>query len=98
MYLEPEIASTLHGSAADGDPGLSIREMEVMQQVVHGMSDREIAQHLNIAVPTVKHHLQQVFQKLSVHNRTRAAIALLLMGIVEPPHPLLPSEAAAFDS
>ena len=96
MYLEPEIASALHGSTTDGDPGLSARELEVMQQVVHGLSDRQIAEHLKIAIPTVKHHLQQVYQKLAVHNRTRAAIALLLLGIVEPPYPLLPSEAAAF--
>lgn len=98
MYLEPEIAATLHGSSSDGDPGLSVRELEVMQQVVHGLSDRQIAEHLKIAIPTVKHHLQQVYQKLAVHNRTRAAIALLLLGIVEPPYPLLPSEAAAFDA
>lgn len=95
IYLEPEIANALHGSASDGDPGLSSRELEVMQQVVHGLSDRQIAEHLKNAVPTVKYHLQQVYQKLSVHNRTRAAIALLLLGIVEPPYPLLPCEAAA---
>lgn len=98
MYLEPEIAAALHGSSSDGDPGLSMRELEVMQQVVHGLSDRQIAEHLKIAIPTVKYHLQQVYQKLAVHNRTRAAIALLLLGIVEPPYPLLPNEAAAFDA
>lgn len=95
MYLEPEIASTLHGIATKSDPGLTQRELEVMQQVVHGLSDQQIADHLMIAKPTVKHHLQQVYQKLSVRNRTRAAIALLLLGLVEPPSPLLPSEAAA---
>jgi hypothetical protein len=31
-----------------------------------------------------------VYLKLGVHNRTRAAIALLLMGLVNPPDPLLP--------
>lgn len=95
MYLEPEIASVLHGSSSHLDPGLTERELEVMQQVVHGLSDRQIAAHLMIALPTVKHHLQQVYQKLAVRNRTRAAIALLLLGIVQPPSPLLPNDAAA---
>lgn len=95
MYLDPEIASVLHGSTRDTDPGLTLRELDVMQQVVHGLSDRQIADHLQIATPTVKHHLQQVYQKLSVRNRTRAAIALLLLGLVDPPTPLLPNEAAA---
>lgn len=95
MYLEPEIAKTLHGIATKGEHGLTQRELDVMQHVVNGMSDQQIANHLVIAKPTVKHYLQQVYQKLAVRNRTRAAIALLLLGLVDPPSPLLPSEAAA---
>lgn len=95
IYIEPEIGTALHGTRTQAPLRLSERELDVMQQVVHGLSDRQIADHLSIAVPTVKHHLQQVYQKLSVRNRTRAAIGLLLMGVVDPPTPLLPSESAA---
>lgn len=91
MYLEPRIARLLHGSHHFSDPGLTRRELEVMQHVVMGLNDREIGETLHLATDTVKHHLKQVYQKLHVHNRTRAAIALVLMGLADPPRPLLPS-------
>lgn len=91
LYLEPRIAQALHGSQRQSDPGLTRRELEVMQHVVMGLNDREIGSALHLATDTVKHHLKQVYQKLRVHNRTRAAIALVLMGLAEPPQPLLPS-------
>ncbi|MBM5800010.1 MAG: response regulator transcription factor [Cyanobacteria bacterium K_DeepCast_35m_m2_023] len=90
MYLEPRIARLLHGSRRFSDPGLTRRELEVMQQVVMGLNDREIGAALHLATDTVKHHLKQVYHKLNAHNRTRAAIALVLMGLLDPPHPLLP--------
>jgi len=90
MYLEPRIARVLHGSRRLNDPGLTRRELEVMQQVVMGLNDREIGAVLHLATDTIKHHLKQVYHKLNAHNRTRAAIALVLMGLIEPPHPLLP--------
>jgi DNA-binding NarL/FixJ family response regulator len=62
-----------------------------MQEVANGRSDREIGEHLHLATDTVKYHLKQVYQKLSVHSRTRAAISLVLLGLVMPPSPLLPS-------
>jgi DNA-binding NarL/FixJ family response regulator len=91
FYLEPRIAEQLHGTTRGRDPGLSPRELEVMQEVANGRSDREIGEHLHLATDTVKYHLKQVYQKLSVHSRTRAAISLVLLGLVKPPSPLLPS-------
>ena len=94
MYLDPTIAKALHGSREGLDPGLSRRELEVMHHVASGLIDREIGDCLNLATDTVKHHLKQVYQKLNVHSRTRAAISLVLMGLIEPPHPLLPDSAS----
>jgi DNA-binding NarL/FixJ family response regulator len=90
MYLEPLIAHALAGSSLDRNPGLTPRELEVMKYVVCGLSDREIGEEIHLAMDTVKYHLKQVFSKLGIHNRTRAAISLVLMGLVPPPRPLLP--------
>jgi len=94
FYLEPKIARLLHGSERGRDPGLSPRELEVMQEVANGHNDLEIGERLHIATDTVKYHLKQVYLKLSVHSRTRAAISLVLLGLVAPPRPLLPDPAA----
>lgn len=91
MYLEPSIGQALAGSAEPSlDPGLTPRELEVMRHVVIGLNDREIGETLHLATDTIKYHLKQVYAKLSVHNRTRAAISLVLMGLVPPPLPLIP--------
>jgi LuxR family maltose regulon positive regulatory protein len=51
---------------------LSEREREVLQLVAEGLSNREIAQTLVIAVNTVKNHLKNIYGKLAVHTRTQA--------------------------
>jgi DNA-binding NarL/FixJ family response regulator len=61
-----------------------------MQVVATAHNDREIGERLHIATDTVKYHLKQVYHKLNVHTRTRAAISLVLLGIIAPPRPLLP--------
>jgi DNA-binding NarL/FixJ family response regulator len=90
VYLEPKIAQQLHGSRRGRDPGLTPRELEVMQEVVNGHNDRAIGEVLHLATDTVKYHLKQVYQKLNLHSRTRAAISLVLLGLVAPSKPLLP--------
>lgn len=91
MYLEPLIGQELAGSQNGSNPGLTPRELEVMQQVVYGLNDREIGEKLFISNDTVKYHLKAVYSKLGAHNRTRAAVSLVLMGLVAPPNPLLPA-------
>jgi DNA-binding NarL/FixJ family response regulator len=80
----------LSGSHEERNPGLTERELEVIQEVVNGFNDREIGERLHMATATVKYHLKHVYSKLGVHNRTRAAISLVLMGLVAPPRPLIP--------
>lgn len=91
MYLEPLIGQELAGTRGGQNPGLTARELEVMQQVVLGLNDREIGERLFISNDTVKYHLKSVYSKLGAHNRTRAAVSLVLMGLVAPPKPLLPA-------
>ena len=53
---------------------LTPREEEVLQMVVSGQSNKEIARSLGIAERTVKAHLTQVFVRLGVRDRTQAAL------------------------
>ena len=62
FYLKPRIGELLHGSEAGHDPGLSKRELEVMQKVANGLSDREIGIRLGVTTETVKFHLKQIYQ------------------------------------
>ena len=52
---------------------LSERELEVLRLLSTGLSNKEIAQTLFVAVGTVKQHLKSIYGKLEVHNRTEAA-------------------------
>ena len=89
IYIEPIIAQELHGSLKGHDPSLTKRELEVMQEVVEGLNDREIGEKLHLSTYTVKGYLKEIYNKLKIHNRTRAAISLVLLGIVSPPKNLL---------
>ena len=61
--------------------GLTPREAEVLSWVAQGKSNPEIATILGIGVTTVKKHLEAIFMKLGVENRTSAAaLALEQMG------------------
>jgi LuxR family maltose regulon positive regulatory protein len=52
---------------------LSARELEVLSLVAEGLSNREVGRRLHIAESTVKSHLNSVYGKLAVDNRTQAA-------------------------
>ncbi len=63
-------------------PTLSPRELEILQLIVLGRSNKEIGADLNIAEFTVKGHLKNLFLKLRVSDRTEAAIKAARDGIV----------------
>jgi ATP/maltotriose-dependent transcriptional regulator MalT len=65
---------------------LSEREIEVLEWLTSGASNREIGQHLFIAESTVKRHVYNIFGKLDVHNRTQAALQARKMGIAPYPN------------
>ena len=59
---------------------LTDREAEVLLWIAHGKTNREIAQILDMSPRTVNKHLEQVFKKLGVENRTAAAsVAIRLL-------------------
>ncbi len=61
---------------------LSPREMEILQFVVRGLSNKEIASELQISHQTVKNHMTAILKKLNVQDRTQAAVTALRSGWV----------------
>ena len=52
---------------------LTNRELDVLRLIAEGLSDREIAEELTLALETVKWYNKQIYSKLGVRNRTEAA-------------------------
>jgi DNA-binding NarL/FixJ family response regulator len=65
-----------------GGPGLTKRELGVLQLIVQGRSNKEIANVLIISEATVKTHINNLLAKLGVSDRTQAATAAIQRGIV----------------
>ena len=79
-YLPQALAAALeaHGDA----PGLSEREIEVLELVARGLANKQIAYALNIAETTAKNHVKNILHKLGVQDRTQAATAAIQRGII----------------
>ncbi len=61
---------------------LTQRESEVLHQLAHGLTNKEIAQALNISYETVKEHVQHILRKIGVTDRTQAAVWAVRNGLV----------------
>ena len=70
--MSPQIASVLAERVMHPDQALSNREIEILQALQTGKSNREIASSLFISEATVKTHLIHIYSKLGVDNRTAA--------------------------
>lgn len=69
--------------AAPVDCPLTAREMEVLQLIVEGLSNPEIAERLVITKATAKAHVHSILQKLCVDDRTQAAVLAMRQGFVQ---------------
>jgi DNA-binding NarL/FixJ family response regulator len=65
---------------------LSERELEVLQWLASGASNREIGRRLYITESTVKRHVYNIFGKLNARNRTQAALRAYELGINPQPN------------
>ena len=61
---------------------LSERELDVLRCLARGGSNKEIAAQLRIAEGTVKNHMTNIFEKLDVEDRTRAALRARELGLI----------------
>ena len=61
---------------------LSDRELEVLKLIVNGKSNQEIAESLFVTLATVKTHVRSILNKLSVDDRTQAAVKAMKEGLV----------------
>lgn len=68
----------------DAPTALTEREREVLALIARGASNPEIASDLYLSVDTVKTHVRQLFRKLGVTNRTKAAMAADRFGLAPP--------------
>jgi len=81
------IPASVSKSLAERPPHseLSARELEVLELIVKGHSNREIGEALGISEATVKWHVNIILSRLNVSDRTQATVAALQRGIVHLP-------------
>jgi len=88
-HLHPEITKKLMNQFISPKSDIEItpdeltpREMEVLQLIARGLSNKELAHKLTISEKTVKSHLSSIFSKLHLSDRTQAAIYALKHNLV----------------
>ena len=79
-YITSEIAGIL--TERIQHPELSDREIEVLQLMAQGKSNKEISKVLSVVEGTVKFHVRRILEKLGVRDRTQAVTAALKRGLV----------------
>ncbi|WP_190813450.1 response regulator [Saccharopolyspora pogona] len=82
--LAPGVAARLLGHLRRPQQALSPREMEILQLLAQGLSNRALSKALFISEATVKTHLVHLYDKLGVDNRTAAITTALQRGIIRP--------------
>jgi DNA-binding NarL/FixJ family response regulator len=79
-----KIAATMKLKQAinDEDVPLTPRETQVLRHVALGLSNKDIGNSLQISVETVKEHVQNIFRKLALNDRTKVAVWAIRKGLV----------------
>ena len=83
-WIEQKVgrAGVMNADAEELFIPLSPREMEILEHVTRGQSNKEIAYKLGISHQTVKNHMTAILRKLRVDDRTQAAVYALSRGWV----------------
>ena len=78
----PDDLSIAPGTAPALVEPLSERELQVLCLISEGLTNREVAQRLFLALSTVKVHTRSIYGKLDVHNRTEAVARARQLGLL----------------
>jgi DNA-binding NarL/FixJ family response regulator len=81
-FFSPKLNRSVGHSASEPAQVLSAREIEVMQSIAEGKSNKEIAVLLGVATKTVDNHRSRLMQKLGIHNAASLTLAAVQMGVV----------------
>jgi DNA-binding NarL/FixJ family response regulator len=84
VVLDPQVArrSVLKG---ERNGGLTTRELEILQFIVDGKSNKEIADHLNLSVNTVAVHRANIMDALGIHKTAELVVYAIRNGLVNIP-------------
>lgn len=63
---------------------LTVRELDVLREIVAGRTNAEIGRALGVSIETVKTHVHRIIQKFDAVDRTQAAVIAVAEGIVQP--------------
>lgn len=80
--LGPAVAARLLTRVTDNRPALTARELEIVEHLDLGLSNREIAKRLFISEATVKSHLVHIFDKLDVTSRSKVVATARQRGLI----------------
>ena len=81
-FFSPRISQLLKHSQMAPNQALSAREMEVLQSVAEGKSNKEIAALLGVSTKTVENHRMRLMHKVGVHNAASLTLIAVRMGLV----------------
>jgi two-component system, NarL family, response regulator LiaR len=85
--LAPELDGALGAGTRLPAPGadLTARERQVLEAMVRGLANQQIADETEVTLPTVKFHITNILSKLHVESRTQAVLQALRFRIVDSP-------------
>ena len=86
QFISPLLRESIrshHSKRSAHEDLLTQREHQVLQAVVHGLSNKEIARELDISERTVRFHLSNCFIKLDVNSRSKAINRAIQLSIIE---------------
>jgi two-component system, NarL family, response regulator LiaR len=82
-YLDPKIAHLVLGRlTVPQENPLTPRESEVLRLIADGLSNKVIAEKLDVGVATIKTYVEAILEKLAASDRTQAAVKALRKGLI----------------
>jgi len=81
-YEDPSLLEGERILARENAKVMSERQLEILALVAEGLSNRQIADQLNISVNTARDHFSEILTRLDVSNRASAVSAALRLGLI----------------